>query len=262
MRQAVMSAAVVLTLAMCTAPLYGAKPSLHFITEHNPPGQYLDATGKVSGVTVELLRHIARRQHQQVEFSLLPWARAYDLALQGENRVLFETVRTPEREPYFQWVGPVKLFDMRLYASEAVQASRIAVTELHQNFRACSYRGAAQIRYFLALGFKEGKNLTLTAQAGDCLKMLMKGRTDLIALNYYRYGDGLSEHGVTVRVIAPLYFSELFLAFSPTIPSQMVQRWQQALTDSYKDGTMRRLYSGHYPEAMISSLEKTAKAPL
>lgn len=250
----------ILSMAIAHAKAVPAEEAstLHFLTEHSPPGQFLTDDGEVAGPTVELLRVLANHLQQDVQFSLLSWARAYEIALQGKNTVLFETARIPQREDRFKWVGPIKLFDMRLYGTKQVSQSSLEVNSLHRKYRACGYRGAAHVSYLMALGFEEGKNLTLTSRAGDCLQMIKLGRTDIVALNYYRYGDVQSEEDVVIYAMHPLYFSELFLAFSPFVGDSVVASWQRQLFNSYRDGTMRRIYSSYYPEDMISKLEAYA----
>lgn len=242
--------------AVHTTGLSGDEASaLHFLTEHSPPGQFLTTEGEVTGANIALLNVIAHNLQQEIHFSLLAWARAYEIALQGQNTVLFETARIPQREDRFKWVGPIKLFDMRLYGTKQLAQFSGDVNQLHRKYSACGYRGATHVSYLLALGFEEGKNLILTSRAGDCLQMMQRGRTDIVALNYYRYGDQAIEEGVAFYVIAPLYFSELFLAFSPFISDSVVASWQQALFSSYRNGQMREIFAPHYPEAMIDRLE-------
>ena len=53
----------------------------------------------------------------------------------------------------------------------------------------------------------------------------------------------------------------LYLAFSVDHDDGYIQRWQQALETSYRDGAMRRLYTGVYPEQMIKRLERFAQYP-
>lgn len=259
---AVMLLLPILPVASANAESMSAEQSstLHFLTEHSPPGQFLTDEGEVAGVTVELLKAVANNLQQDVQFSLLSWARAYEIALQGKNTVLFETARIPQREDRFKWVGPIKLFDMRLYGTKRVAQTGLDVNMLHRRYRACGYRGAAHVSYLMALGFEEGKNLTLTSRAGDCLQMIKLGRTDIVALNYYRYGDEATEEDAVIYAMTPLYFSELFLAFSPFVSDSVIARWQQALFASFRDGLMRKTYSTHYPDAMIDRLEGYAKA--
>lgn len=232
--------------------------SLHFLTEHSPPGHYLSEEGEVVGPTVDLIKTVAKNLDQSLHFTLLAWARAYELALQGKNTVLFETARIPQREERFKWVGPIKLFDMRLYGTNDVLQGKLKDNALHRKYRACGYRGAAHVSYLNALGFEEGKNLTLTSRAGDCFLMIEKGRTDIVALNYYRYGEQTLAENVPIYAMSTLYYSELFLAFSPFISDIVVANWQHELFNSFRDGRMRKIYSPHYPEEMITRLESYA----
>ncbi|MDP4535695.1 transporter substrate-binding domain-containing protein [Alkalimonas collagenimarina] len=233
-----------------------------FYTEHSPPGQFLNEHGDVDGATVRLIQLLQYRLDESISFRLLPWARAFELAQKERNSVLFETVRTPEREHLFQWVGPIKMFDMRLYVMATEEELPGDTESFARRLRACGYRGATQIAYFNTLGFEEGRNLTVTLKAGDCLAMVRHGRAEVIALNYLRYGDVIEHEGVQLQASVPLYHSHLYLAFSLEIAASRVQRWQQALDQSVQDGSMRSIFAPHYPARMIDELEKQAQTRL
>ncbi|MCC5827428.1 ABC transporter substrate-binding protein [Alkalimonas sp.] len=231
-----------------------AEPELHFLTEHSPPSQYLNETGQIDGVTIQLILHLQQQLDERLRFSLLPWARAMELARAEPNTVLFETVRTPAREAQFQWVGPINYYDMQLYSLPEVVArpADFAAARL----RGCAYRSSAQLEYFKRLGFEEGRNLSVVANAHECQVMAERGRAEVIALNALRYGEFFQQGDVTLQRWQPLYQSYLYLAFSKEVPAERVQRWQEALQQSYLDGTMRRLYQADYPVAMIEQLEQ------
>ncbi|MCH8537122.1 MAG: transporter substrate-binding domain-containing protein [Alkalimonas sp.] len=229
------------------------EPELHFLTEHSPPSQYINEAGQIDGVTIQLIRHLQEQLDEQLRFTLLPWARAMEIAKAEPNSVLFETVRTQAREEQFQWVGPIKFFDMQLYTLPEVVAYPADFGE--SRLRACAYRSSAQIGYFRQLGFEEGRNLSVVTNAHECQVMAERGRADVIALNALRYGEHFHQGEVTLHRWRPLYHSYLYLAFSPEIPTERVQRWQDALQQSYLDGTMRRLYQEDYPADMIEQLE-------
>ncbi|WP_333607184.1 hypothetical protein [Arsukibacterium sp.] len=93
---------------LCSIPmlfssaLYSKSLPLHFYTEHNPPGEYLNEQVQVSGATVALVRLLQQRLAEPGDIELLPWARAYEYALKQPHTVLFSTVRNPAREAHFQ----------------------------------------------------------------------------------------------------------------------------------------------------------------
>lgn len=247
---------------LCSIPmlfsfaLYSKSQPLHFYTEHNPPGEYLNEHGQVSGATVALVKLLQQRLAEPGDIELLPWARAYEYALKQPNTVLFSTARNPGREALFQWVGPVKIFDMKLYTTMPDNIRSLA--DLPGNYIACGYRGASYVEHLLRLGFVEGKNLVLVLQAGDCSDMLKRGRAQITALNAQRHGEQTLDHDVTLYMVAPLNQVKLYLAFSLDVDAARVARWQQALWQTYKDGSMRQLYFTHFPNPMIEQLEAAA----
>ena len=58
--------------------------------------------------------------------------------------------------------------------------------------------------------------------------------------------------------ISTLCETQLFIAFSLDVSDDGIASWQQALAQSYRDGTMRRLYQLIYSEDAIKRLEDTA----
>ena len=232
--------------------------SLKFFTEHSPPGEYLDQDGQVKGATVELIRILQQRLQDEGPIEIYPWARAMQLASQEPYSVLFETVRNELREDKFQWVGPLKIHQITLYSRSSAR------NNADKRQIACDYRDSAVLNQIRQLGYAEHRNLIVTTRAGECDELLLKGRVDLIALNplvVQSLNQQLAVQQDSLKAVQQLSFSRLYLAFSPKIAPERVARWQQALMQSYRDGTMRRLYHNIYSEAMIQQLEQLAAAP-
>ena len=245
-------------LAVNAAPLTNPQP-LRLITEHSPPGEYLDASGKVAGPTVELLKVIAQRLNQPISMDLLPWARALEIARNEPNIGLFETIRNPEREHWFQWVGPLKIYQTSLYARLRDDHQSIRAADLPGRWIACANRGSVYAEKIQARGFTQQHNLVLTVNEDNCVKLMLQGKVDLAPFNEYslqRLLDALDDQS-HVDAVVPLVEVELYLAFSLDVPLAQVQAWQDALAQSYHDGTMRRMYQGTYSEAQISQLENS-----
>ncbi|WP_205309871.1 substrate-binding periplasmic protein [Rheinheimera maricola] len=252
-----------LLIAFFCAGLGAQTPaSLLFLTEHSPPGQYLDAQGQVAGVTVELIRHLQQQLQEPGEFRLLPWGRALSMARTGESTALFETVRTPERENWFKWVGPLLHYQISLYGLR--QRLGIAASELKLPGKliACSYRNAVTAKDIMQFGFEEGRNLVLTSRSGECLDMLIAGRIDVMAITEYSlpgFALEVKQAGYELTRVQYLTERKRYLAFSKDVADERITRWQQALEQSYRDGTMRSLYQPVYAEAIILRLEDSAR---
>lgn len=240
--------------APCEAPTCNA-PVL-FLTEHSLPGIFLDQDAKLSGATVELVHELVRRLKLPADYYLLPWARAMQRAQQSPRSVLFETVRTPERESLFHWVGPIKYYNMMLYGSE--QFLSFTPENLSRTAVACGYRGASYNTALHDLGFVEGTNLVLVTRAGDCVTMLQLGRADITPLNEYRYGKLFQLNALRLMPLQPLREVELYLALSLDFTVEEVALWQHTLEQIYQDGTLRTLYQNVFPEQIIVKLEQLA----
>ncbi len=262
---------LVLALAMTTPLVAATEPSrqeqfapLRFLTEHSPPGMYLDQEGKVTGVTVQLIRILQQRLNEFGDVELLPWARAYEIARSQSNIALFETARSNERENLFKWVGPLKLVQTSLYGHSSRFAPTNTTAISKSKLIACDYVNSQNISFLQNIGFDDKRNLILTSKHGECFDLFTAGKVDLIILNdaaaaqveaalQAAGSDGLFR-------VNTLQETKLYLAFSRDVSDDRITAWQQALEHIYRDGTMRQLYQSVYPEAVINRLEATAAA--
>jgi polar amino acid transport system substrate-binding protein len=97
--------------SLLISPLTSANDldQLNFITESYPPYNYKEK-GKLQGISVDLLLAATQKSSSLLttkKIRVLPWPRAYNMAILGPKIVLFSTTRTEEREPKFNWVGPI-----------------------------------------------------------------------------------------------------------------------------------------------------------
>lgn len=88
----------------------------HLLTEEAPPTSFSRDDG----------RHGRRRGTRADQtygrpgkFELLPWTRGYHPAQQKPKTAIFSTVRTPEREAKFQWVGPLLIGTTCFYSPKS-----------------------------------------------------------------------------------------------------------------------------------------------
>lgn len=258
-RQVLLLFGLFLSALSVAAP--AAEPPLTLLTEHNPPAEYLDEQGNVGGVTTQLLQLLMQRLNVQGTFALMPWGRAFSMARSGSNVALYETVRTAEREALFKWVGPLMLYRVSLYSLAGRVPSHITPKQLADNYVACNYPGSATVHEIKQLGFVDGRNLVLTSKSGDCLNMLLLGRVDLLAIEDNALADyqaTASQSGKLLTEVLFLSERKRYLAFSLDVRDETIARWQQALEQSYRDGSMRKLYQPVYSDAFIQRLEQFA----
>ncbi len=91
-------------------------PHLTLLTEENHPYSLTNAsTGKIEGITVDMVANLMQSTNIEFSLSSLPWQRAFRKAQIDSNTCAFPANRTPEREELFQWVGPLHLGGWAIY---------------------------------------------------------------------------------------------------------------------------------------------------
>ena len=76
------------------------------VSEVLPPLNYQEQ-GVIKGYSSELLEAVLQSAKLTAPIQVLPWARAYKMALEQPNTLIFSIVRTPPRENLFNWIGPI-----------------------------------------------------------------------------------------------------------------------------------------------------------
>jgi polar amino acid transport system substrate-binding protein len=225
----------------------GSAQPLTIYTEINPPSQFLGPDGMLTGFAVELVQEIQKRIGNTDPIQLVPWARGYNESLNKPNVVLFSTTRTEERDPLFQWVGPIR----EVRGHFCVRAdSKIKVSSLEEAkaLRLIGvYREDFREQYLTAHGFT---NLDRSPNDTIIAKKLMDGRVDALVCNSDEVGRIMTGAGYKpedVRPVFPFDKLQLYVAFSKTIPVEVVRRWADALHAMKMDGTFQRLSRKYYP---------------
>lgn len=225
------------------------------VTEDLAPLNYL-VDHKPTGPAVEIVEAILERLGVAGEILTFPWARGYNLALTKHNVVLFSTTRTKERETLFKWVGPIA---EKRYGLFAKVGSGIALNSLAD---ARDYTVGTQLDG-AAKGLLEDAGISkfsANTKATTNLKMLMGDRFDLwytsnttaiasatkLGINYYKM-----EQVLTVKN------SALYIAFSIDTPDSVIEKWQAALDELFREGRVREIYRKYnldmiYPSAKTS----------
>ena len=80
------------------------------------PSSYL-LQGKPVGILVDILKKVSEKTGDTYEVRLVPWRRAYDLALRGEGAVLGLSM-TPERQELFDFSEPLYYNELQLVVAK------------------------------------------------------------------------------------------------------------------------------------------------
>ena len=112
-----MRAPIALLLWLLFASPLGAE-SLRIVTEDFPPYNF-QVGNEARGLSSEVVQAVLKQINRQAEFEFYPWARAYEIAQNEKNNLIFSIARIPEREALFNWVGSIAPYKTSLYKLKA-----------------------------------------------------------------------------------------------------------------------------------------------
>ncbi|MCL6416438.1 transporter substrate-binding domain-containing protein [Aestuariirhabdus sp. Z084] len=169
---------------------------LVIIAHERPPWHFVDATGKVVGICVDIVDAIFAEMGLEYEVVDVNWARAWRMAEEGDGEAIFSTSRKTPREPYLyypqtdMWVSSFSFFALKSNAQRFPYGTFEAIANSKETIvieRGASYNPAFW-RWFpnndgdeyydpdaLVTG-NYNSNLIAVKEFGQALKMVALGR--------------------------------------------------------------------------------------
>ena len=226
--------------------------SLNILAEIAPPAQIRTADGKLGGYAVEIVREIQRRVGNTDPIQEVLWAHGYFKLQREPNTVLFTVARTAERDPLFQWVGPIAEIHYGLYVRAD---SRIVLGSLEDAKKLAAigtFREDAREQLLSKAGLT---NLERASDNVQNFKKLMANRIDAVALSDTAVASLAASAGYkpeNVKLALKFAQIQIWIAFSKTTPVTTVKAWADALDAMKKDKTFEAIIKreeGKKPEA-------------
>ncbi|MDK2124685.1 substrate-binding periplasmic protein [Parachitinimonas caeni] len=229
------------TVFACTTLLWGvcaASPLLVTLnTEDSPPFNML-VDGKIVGIAADKVRLMMEKTGIRYQIDLLPWRRAYEMALTQKLTCVFATTRTKEREPLFKWIGPLASTDWVLYG-KAERKISLRSLEDARAYVIGTYNGDIRDNYFRSKGYRVDTAPDDNLNPGK----LMAGRIDLWASGRYEGAQLLARRGLAGDIMPLLSFNhaDLYLACNLEAPDSLIRQMENALNTLIQDGTSARI---------------------
>ncbi|MBT9523745.1 MAG: transporter substrate-binding domain-containing protein [Rhizobacter sp.] len=232
-----------LLAALCCLSLQAAADELRIVTEELPPYN-MTQNGQITGLSTEVVRAVLKEAGVQASIQSMPWARAYDIALNTENVMIYSITRTSQREKLFKWVGVIAPTNWYLF-SRADKNIKLKKLDDARSLQTATVNEDAGEQYLVGKGFALGKNLQSSSKYELNYEKLKLGRVDLWVANelnamYLARQAGDDPAQVLVHAL-PLNdlgsTGGLDLAFSLKTPDAVVDRFRKALETIKKNGT-------------------------
>ena len=218
----------------------GHAAELTILTENLPPLNYIQE-GELVGPSVDIVRTIQRRVGSTAPIQVYPWARAYKMALEEKNTVLFSTTYTLDRHELFKWVGPLATKRDILVARKDTGIKIMSLKDAQKVRRIGTLRDDTRERFLQAHGFT---NLESVSDEQKNARKLMLGRIDLWAYKKPGLKTVCTLAGVDFEAVEEVYHLrtiDVMIAISKSTDDAIVQAWQKAYAAMEADGTLTRI---------------------
>ncbi|WP_022663016.1 substrate-binding periplasmic protein [Paucidesulfovibrio longus] len=217
-----------------------------------------DAKGAPSGFLVELMREMLRRAHVAGKVEVVPWKRAYQVALEKPNVLLFPTSFLRDREDRFHWLAPIFKVRWVLFKKRGSPLAIESLDDARRVERIAVYRGDARHQFLARQGFAN-----LEVVSNPCLgrNMLVSGRVDLlVGSDLPPEQTGFAEQAALageLETALELRTIKLYPVLSKGTDSAVVEACAKALESMLSDGTYAELYRTWYASPAYAAIPVT-----
>ena len=213
---------------------------LTILTENMPPLNYIENDVLV-GPSVEIVKEIQRRVGSHEPIQVYPWARAYKMALEEENVVLFGTTHTQVRDTLFKWVGPLATKRDILVAKKGSGFKINSLEDAKKVGRIGTLRDDTRELLLKSQGFT---NLEPVSDEQLNAQKLALGRIDLWAYKKPGLRTVCDLAGVDHNELEEIYHLReinISIAFSKQTADSIVEAWKSAFEAMLADGTIMQI---------------------
>lgn len=232
---------ILLPLWVLLSALPGIASADHYhlmIQEFAPFTNTDPKSGEIRGMVTEKIQEILRRSGDTYKLSSTSLARGLNAVQHEDNTCLFAFRRTPERESFFRWVGPLATDTWVLY-SRKDDTRVLKKIEDAKPYAIGSYKNAATGLQLT----EQGYNIKFASQDEDNPRLLINHRIDywivselhgLYMAQQQGYGDDI------VKAIRYKHI-ELNMLCNLNIDKQKIEQWNRINKELDSDGSTEKL---------------------
>jgi polar amino acid transport system substrate-binding protein len=203
--------------------------------------------GKVAGTASEVVEATLHRAGlNDYKLALYPWARAYDMAQQEENVLIYLIARTPEREPLFKWVGEIIRLDYHFYKLRVRKDIVVPDLQSAKNYSIGVLREDVRHQYLRSQGFTK---LVVSGLNIDNFRKLLNQQVQLVPMPESDAVMLCQEAKVDFASLEQVYTLDtlttgLYMAYSQSTSDDIVARTRAAFDSLKAEGVVKQLMQG------------------
>jgi polar amino acid transport system substrate-binding protein len=234
--------AMLVALTCASASTSARADGIRIVTEDSSYTYLHD--GKVAGPATEIVEATMKRAGlTDYKIALYPWARAYDLALQEPNVMIFLIARTEAREAQFKWAGEFMRIEYHLYKLRGRNDVVVRNLQDAKAYAVGVMRDDVRQQYLQSRGFDK---LVVSARNTDSLRMLLDRKVHLLPLpdnDVIRFCKEANVDPAALEKVLTLneMTTGIYMAYSRHTPDETVTRTRNAFDLIKAEGTVARL---------------------
>ena len=237
--------APVMALAAAIACASAQADGIKVVTEDSSYTYLRD--GKVTGPATEIVEATMKRAGlTDYKVALYPWARAYDLAQQEPNVLIFLIARTQAREAQFKWAGEFMRIEYHLYKLRGRDDVVVHNLQDAKAYAVGVMRDDVRHQYLQSRGFDK---LVVSARNNDSLRMLLDRKVHLLPLpdnDVIRFCKEANVDPNSLEKVLTLneMTTGIYMAYSRSTPDETVARTRDAFDHLKAEGMVTKLMVG------------------
>jgi polar amino acid transport system substrate-binding protein len=219
-----------------------AEETIRVVTESWRPYNY-EENGIAKGPSSELVRKVLDKAGIQYKIRVYPWARAYKIALEEKNVLIYTIARTPERESLFKWVRPIAEPD-NTYLYKLSNRKDIIINTLDdaKKYQIGIIKESMYHQFLIKKGFTD--NLQIVPQQQQNYKKLLINRIDLLAQGERNLQEELKKKhykdaNIQIEKAFMLFQYPYYMAFSKSTSDEVVEKVRTAFDQLEKEGALQ-----------------------
>ncbi|MFZ6771601.1 substrate-binding periplasmic protein [Undibacterium sp. SXout7W] len=228
-------------VAVCIAclPAWTQAENIKLIIQEFAPFSHTDIkNGEIQGILTEKIQEIIKRAGDTSSITSTSLARGLHATANEDNTCLFGFRRTPERENFFRWVGPLITDNWVLYGRKS-DHRQLKTFEDAKPYPIGSYKNAATGLQLTEQGYK----ILFASQDEDNPRLLVNGRIDYWIVSELHGMVIAQQQGVYADIVrAARYKSiELNMLCNIHMDKQKIELYNKLNKDIDNDGTMEKI---------------------
>lgn len=218
------------------------------VTEHLPPYQQVTDTGQLTGFSVEIAKALSQDVGDNIDIQVLPWERAFRMALKKPNVMIFSMYRIPSRDNKFRWLGKVDENIHYFYALRDQPQTHAKTIEHAKQLVTAVTDNAFEDKQLTKRGFEQ---LAKVSSPEKMVNLLFSKRVDLLFGSEIAIANLTTKSNRSVDDLIKLFRianwgDGLWIAFSKNTEDAVFKRYLKAFNKLKENGKLEDIKARHF----------------